>query len=73
MLRLSAECAEVAGDDILHVRLAITIGVFAEIKIWRHGDQGSAIHGQDGTRHDEVVEKRRRLVHAAIAIRVFEQ
>ncbi len=73
VLRLTAERAEVGGDHFFHIRHAIAVRVFAEEQLRRHGDQSATIHRHHRTRHDDFVEKRRRLVHAPIAIRVFEQ
>ena len=70
---LTALGAKVARDDLLHIRFAITIGVFAEEEVRWLRDQRTTIHGHHRAWHHESIEKHTRLVHTTIAIGVLQQ
>ncbi|NBN94493.1 MAG: hypothetical protein EBV31_02515 [Verrucomicrobia bacterium] len=70
---LTAEGAEVGGDEGLLVGDAGAFRVAAEEEVGWFGDEGAAFDGHHPARHHQVVEEGRSLVHAAVAVGVGEQ
>ena len=73
IVRMLGISGDSEGSDLsLFVTLQVSIRVFAEPKLGRFLNQDSALHELYGPRHDQSVEKNRRLVHEGVTVGILK-